>query len=360
MEHLAFHRAVLVSVLTHAGIVGLVAGGWEDHGSKPAAEVLAPDAWQGETFEVSTEALTPPGPAPASRPPPAPEVEGKTEARVNPNEPAETTPLRLSTEPTPSRRAEPSPVTTVASVASTATAASVVSTATVAAASPPSLTTTLGAVSSQPAALDLGAAMRASAAGPPERGLFGGVGVDLRERNLFRALVRAVPVAVRGEERWWDKHTGYRAEVRFLVTLDDSGKLTDVEWLEPRSSPSSFDLVRRLSGLLRAGQFALIGEREQKNRQAFRLVLEMQHQPSPDSESDEPGNVVEMGFEAPLDAARGTAFLRDASGRRLVGTLWRITTQLAAPVAEEQVTTSTTLTTSTVPALSSPASTAHP
>jgi len=331
MPSLVFRRALLTSLVAHAGVAGLVAGAWQEDRSERGAEVLTQDHWHGNTVEISAEVAKLPLVVP-SLPPVRPVVEESAEEpsrsppRTKSNKPMVAAPPRSLPVPAASE-----PVETSADAEPAGSGSPKLDSAS----SPGIDVADGGATLEQPASADLGAAMRASAAGSAERGLFGGVGVDPKERNLFRAMVRAIPVAVRGEARWWDKPPGYRVEVRFSVTLDDSGRVADVAWLEPRTSRPSFELVRRLGALLRAGRFALPSEREKQHQQAFRLVLEMEQGRTPGSPSGEPGDVVEMGFEAPHAAERGTAFLRDASGRRLAGTLWRLGTQPAPPLTEE-------------------------
>ncbi|MFC1642911.1 hypothetical protein ACFL5O_09560 [Myxococcota bacterium] len=168
-------------------------------------------------------------------------------------------------------------------------------------------------------------AVSGRASSGPTTGTFGAVGVDLRERDLARALARALPVAVRAKERWWTQRLGRLGRVRFQVVLSESGAIRNTRWLEPRGNEANEALVQRVVQLLRAGRFALPkSQTEAEQTEAFELVLRLEAVIPSDDPLAESGSIVEMGYEAPSQGRPGRAFLREAGGRMLVGQLTRL------------------------------------
>lgn len=329
---------LVVSAALHAAAMGWTVWGARPGDAAPPEPEPATDVWRGTTVEVTTaEATTAEGQDESS--------EGfgeRIELADEPDRPVAADPPRpvvakvslVSSKPVvkPVPRTKPTPP-----VAKQAAAESLPSDVSGHAAAAKVETTRAGAPGATNAgrSADLASAMRASTVGGGSAGgTYGAVGVDLRERNLFRALVRALPVAVRGDQAWWQWSMGALGQARFRLTLDEAGRITDTEWLPPKRSNRAFALVSRMSALLRAGRFALPAGNERGGTQVFELALRMgAGEPSVQSTSS-PGDVVEMGFDAPAGSREGRAWIREATGRRLEGTIRRVAEQPASSVTD--------------------------
>jgi hypothetical protein len=152
-------------------------------------------------------------------------------------------------------------------------------------------------------------------------GTFGAVGVDLRERRLPAAFTRALPVAIGAEPGWWRHHAGTLGGVRFEVALDDSGKITATTIEDEATHALIAGIVRRVVRLLAVGRYALPELTLPNARQRFELRLDLEQGTPSSNESAEPGDAVDMGWEAPTTTSPGKAHIQETLGRTMRATL---------------------------------------
>ncbi len=172
-----------------------------------------------------------------------------------------------------------------------------------------------------PVSVDLRRAMADAVAHPStSSGVFGSLGVDPNERDLARALSRAMPIATLGEAKWWERPVGELGRPRFDVWLDSNGRITDFRLRKPQPSRFVERLVTRMVGLLKMGRFAWVGSPEQPGIEGFEIRLVLQQTEAVDRDA-EPGSLYQLNSD---EAPRGRAWIREAGGRLLRGYLLRI------------------------------------
>jgi hypothetical protein len=170
--------------------------------------------------------------------------------------------------------------------------------------------------------LDLRQAMAASANSDGEKvAVFGAVGVDPHERQLPRAFARALPVSIRAEPRWWQHAAGTLGVVRFEIALSESGSIDQVQIDNEQSQPFISGIIRRVARLLAAGTFAMPSGGAPLGRFRLELRLELSAGAAGGSLGSDPGDLVEMGFEAPELGRPGQAYVREAAGHLMRGIL---------------------------------------
>lgn len=155
-------------------------------------------------------------------------------------------------------------------------------------------------------------------------GTYGSVGVDPRERNLMRALARALPVSLRVASNWWTRPEGLLGRIRFDVTLDGEGHIHEMRTPNPSVPVWMKAVIERLGWLLRAGRFSLSATGGSERTERFEMILSLS-QSDATEDFGHRGDVVEMGFDAPTGPdAPAKSWIREAGGGRLLGQLTRI------------------------------------
>jgi len=155
-------------------------------------------------------------------------------------------------------------------------------------------------------------------------GTYGSVGVDPRERDLMRALARALPVSLRAASRWWTRPEGVLGRIRFDVILDDEGHIREMRTPDPSLSSWMKAVVERLGWLLRAGRFSLSATGGSHGTERFEMLLSLSQSGAPEDFGHR-GDIVEMGFDAPTGpGAPAKSWIRESGGGRLLGKLTRI------------------------------------
>jgi len=155
-------------------------------------------------------------------------------------------------------------------------------------------------------------------------GTYGSVGVDPRERNLMRALARALPVSLRAASKWWTRPEGLLGRIRFDVILDGEGQIYEMRTPNPSVPVWMKAVIERLAWLLRAGRFSLSATGGSERTERFEMILSFS-QSDATEDLGHRGDVVEMGFDAPTGPdAPAKSWIREAGGGRLLGQLTRI------------------------------------
>jgi hypothetical protein len=170
--------------------------------------------------------------------------------------------------------------------------------------------------------MDLRQAMTAAANSDSDKvPVFGAVGVDPHERQLPRAFARALPVSIRAEPGWWRRIPGMLGAVRFEITLSDTGSIDQVHIENEQSQPLISGIIRRVARLLSVGTFSLPAGAAPGARFRLELRMELTQGVAQGNPGAEPGDLVEMGFEAPEQGRPGQAYVREAGGRLMRGVL---------------------------------------
>jgi len=102
--------------------------------------------------------------------------------------------------------------------------------------------------------------------------------------------------------------------VRFEITLNESGRIDQVRIENEQSQPLVSGIIRRVARLLGAGTFALPSGTAPGVRFRMELRLELTLGAASGNQGAEPGDLVEMGFEAPEQGRPGQAYVREAAG----------------------------------------------
>ncbi len=259
----------------------------------PPTDTRAGELARGTSFDVSREPAPAPTPAPTAAP---------TEA--SPSAPA--APPTLAS--TPSKSPRPREPNSPAAAAQPPLAHGAPETAPEPGTGAPG--TTAGATQAGPASLG------ASEAQPSAPSSYGGLGFDIRERRLPRALARALPVATTGEAGWWEGEVGTRGRARFCLELSAEGRVEAWKLREPAPPPMLQRLLERVGRLLVAGRFAVTADGPAQP-QCFELRAALRQGQGSELARSERGDVIGVSYEAPSPNAPGSATLREAGGREL-------------------------------------------
>lgn len=147
-----------------------------------------------------------------------------------------------------------------------------------------------------------GSAARSSAESPA---IFGAVG-DRAAIDLATAFTRGFPQAASADRAWTGAPLGPAGDVDVVLTIDDSGRLTDAS-IGPGASPALRAGISRTFALIRARTFTA---------RAATTTLHLRATVSPDSVHDGlHGDVFAIGGS--FASSEGSAFFALAIGRRV-------------------------------------------
>jgi hypothetical protein len=288
-----------ISLVLH-GSLSLLPGAaaWLERLRDPEAQLPNSVAMPGNSLE--TDAPTPEAAGQAA-PAPDQEIEVDTtpeaaEATAPAPEPAAPEPPATSTEATPSVPPTPQPKP--------------------ASSAPPKLRTAPSRATKPAAAPSEGAVASTASTGAPSAGTFGSEGLAPGVRRLGYAFTRAIPAATPADAAWRELPVGMVGTIRVQLTVDEAGKLGELElWRARPGEPDPPAVLRRMVErtllLLRAGQFALSGSNGAGRE---RLTIEVRlRDEAPDEEGSEV--VVQKKFEGATPGHPGYASFRYGTGR---------------------------------------------
>jgi hypothetical protein len=151
---------------------------------------------------------------------------------------------------------------------------------------------------------------------------FGAAGLPAGVRHLPKAFTRALGLASRGDPRWLALPVGLVGEARFRVSIDEEGRLGELEYDERTPvadlSPVLEHLLANTRLLLLAGRFSLDPTQTRAGAQTLRVRVEIRDAAASEPTGD-PNGLNELEYEAPRGSQPGRGSFRLNSGRRVIG-----------------------------------------
>ena len=279
--------ALAVSCAAHVGLILAAARGASAHAHPADSTDQSTDNWVGETFEVGDSIAGPlatqTAPEPAA--PPAPAEEPNSPPPAPTDGPPTTAPMVVRPPPARARSEPHRPRKPIAQSAET---------------SPSSIArpgARAGGTSSPPGSFG----MQAPAQPAP--------------RNLVKAFVRAIPVAVSGDPVWTTLPMGNAGSFELKLALGEDGRI--VSATPDRAVPEHLRIIgAKTVMLLGSGTFAIRAE-PGAGTQRLRISVHISSVETAGSSDPSSAGAYGLGFEPPHEGKPGEAHFTLRSGRHV-------------------------------------------